>query len=248
MNAKDIAGLKPSHTDPTPKYIQVAHRMRALIESQRWAEEQGLPSERQLVDALGISRVTARKALKQVAEWGLVIRRQGSGTFVAPKLEQPLSRLSSFSEELRLRGIKSGSIWIARDVAYANAEEMMALGLSSGEQVARLKRLRTADGAVMSIEYSRIPVRYLPEPDRVETSLYQHLDDAGTPVVRALQKISAVNANKEQAELLGIKVGAAVLFITRLGYGRDNQSMELTHSYCRPEVYEFVAELKRTVE
>jgi GntR family transcriptional regulator len=247
MNAKDIAGLRPDGTNPTPLYMQVSHGIRGLIERKRWSNEQALPSERQLVEALGISRVTARKALEQVENWGLVIRKQGSGTFVAPRLEQPLSRLTSFSEELKLRGIVSGSTWLSRDIAQANPEEMLALNLGTSSKVARLKRLRTADGAIMAIEYSRLPVRYLPNPDHVKTSLYQYLDAAGTPVLRALQRISAVSATKEQAALLHVATGTALLFITRKGYGADDATIELTHSYCIPTVYEFVAELRRNI-
>jgi GntR family transcriptional regulator len=247
MNDEDIEGLKPNADDPTPLYMQVAKSIRGLIESDRWTDEQALPSERQLVDGLGISRVTARKALEQVANWGLVVRRQGSGTFVAPRLEQPLSRLTSFSEELKLRGIASGSTWLSRDVAQANPEEMLALNLGSGAKVARLKRLRTADEAIMAIEYSRLPYRYLANPEQIGSSLYQYLDAAGTPVLRALQRISAVNATKEQASLLHITPGAALLFITRKGFGADDAIIEYTHSYCIPTVYEFVAELRRTV-
>jgi GntR family transcriptional regulator len=247
MNAEDIASLTPTDTDPTPLYMQVAMGVRRLIEGKRWTEQQALPSERQFVDLLGISRVTARSALAQLEEWGLVLRKQGSGTFVATRLEQPLSRLSSFSEELRLRGIASGSTWLSRDIAHANPEEMLALNIGSSTQVARLKRLRTADGATMSIEYSRLPVRFLPQPERVDVSLYQYLDDAGTPVVRALQRISAVNATAEQAQLLGIQSGAALLFITRKGFAADDSVIEYTHSHCIPAVYEFIAELQRTV-
>ena len=162
--------------------------MRAHIESGRWTAAQGLPSERQLVEALSISRVTARKAIQQVTEWGLVVRRHGSGTYVVPRLQQPLSRLSGFSEELKLRGISAGSIWLERKTAHASPEEIMAMGLGSGASVSRLKRLRTADGTVMAIELCRVPTRYLDDPLRIESSLYEYLDKQGMPVVRALQR------------------------------------------------------------
>lgn len=245
---EDLLALKPDAASPTPLYLQIALRLRETITAGRWPESHGLPSERQLVDSLSVSRVTARKAIQQLTEWGLVVRRQGLGTFVAPRLTQPLSRLSSFSEELKLRGLAAGSIWLERAIGLPTPEEMMALGLSSGDSVARLRRLRTADGVVMGIEHCRIPTRILPDPQHIEGSLYGYLDAANTPVVRALQRMSATNATAEQARLLSIQDNAAVLFITRLGYGRDNQIIELTHSYCRPDYYEFVAELTRNVE
>jgi GntR family transcriptional regulator len=226
--------------------LQIARKMTDLIESKVWPEDHGVPSERQLVERLEVSRVTARKALQIIANKGLIVRRPGSGTYIAPRLEQPLSRLSSFSEELRLRGISCSSTCLLRDVAIASSQELMALGMSRGARVARLKRLRRADETPMAIEYCRVPELLLPEPELIQASLYELLDSLGAPVVRALQTISAVNATPEQARLLGINAGDAVLFVTRLGFGRDGRPMELTESYCRPDVYEFVAELTRT--
>jgi GntR family transcriptional regulator len=246
MSPVDLQKLKPSKLDPTPKYLQIARKMTDLIESKAWPEDHGVPSERQLVERLEVSRVTARKALQIIADKGLIVRRPGSGTYVAPRLEQPLSRLSSFSEELRLRGISCSSTWLLRDVAIANSQELMALGVSSGTRVARVKRLRRADATPMAIEYCRVPEALLPNPELIGASLYELLDSLGSPVVRALQTISAVNATLEQAKLLEIEAGDAVIFVTRLGFGRDGRPMELTESYCRPGVYEFVAELTRT--
>jgi GntR family transcriptional regulator len=246
MSPLDLTQLKPSKLDPAPKYLQIARKMTQLIESRVWMNDHGVPSERQLVEHLEVSRVTARKALQIIADKGLIVRRIGSGTYVAPRLEQPLSRLSSFSEELRLRGISSSSTWLQRDVALASSQEMMALDLSNGARVARLRRLRRADDMPMAIEYCRVPETLLPTPELIEASLYELLDSLGAPVVRALQTISAVNASAEQARLLEIGAGDAVIFVTRLGFGRDSRPIELTESYCRPGVYEFVAELTRS--
>jgi GntR family transcriptional regulator len=245
MTSAELELLKPSDIDPSPKYLQIARKMVDLIETNVWPAEQGLPSERQLVDLLEVSRVTARRALQVVSEKGLVVRKPGSGTYVAPRLEQPLSRLTSFSDELRQRGMTSSSTWLMRDVAMANSQEMMALGLAGGTRVARLKRLRRADESPMAFEYSRIPESKLPDPSVVQQSLYECLDASGFPVVRALQTMSATNATAEQAKLLEIDIGQAVIFVTRIGYGRDGRPMELTESYCRADVYEFVAELTR---
>ena len=245
MSPLEYRSLRPSKLDSTPKYLQIARKMAELIEAKVWPEGHGMPSERQLVDRLEVSRVTARKALQIIADKGLIVRRPGSGTHIAPRPEQPLSRLSSFSEELRLRGIVCSSMWLMRDVAIASSQEMMALGLTSGARVARVKRLRRADDVPMAIEYCRVPEPLLPNPELIQDSLYALLDATGVPVVRALQTISAVKATPEQARLLDMTAGDAVIFVTRLGFGRDGRAMELTESFCRPDVYEFVAELTR---
>ncbi len=245
MTPTEFHQLRPSDVDPAPKYLQIARKMSDLIERRAWPVDHGLPSERQLVELLNVSRVTARRALQVVSDKGLVVRKPGSGTYIAPRLEQPLSRLSSFSEELRTRGFTSSSTWLMRDVAAANSQESVSLGLAPGARVTRLKRLRRADDIPMAIEHSRLPEALLPDPMAVEQSLYAYLDGAGTPVVRALQKLTAVNATAEQAKLLEIAKATALIYVTRVGYARDGRAIELTDSYCRADVYEFVAELTR---
>jgi GntR family transcriptional regulator len=246
MTPSELSVLRPNDRDSAPKYLQIARKMIELIESNAWPTDYGLPSERQLVELLDVSRVTARRALQVVSERGLVVRKPGSGTYVAPRIEQGLSRLTSFSEELRTRGMSSSSTWLLRERSQANSAELTALGLMRGERVARLKRLRRADGNPMAYEHSRIPHSLLPDPESVVQSLYARLDEANTPVVRALQTMSATNATAEQARLLEIEPGTALIFVTRIGYGRDGRAMEFTESFCRADVYEFVAELTRS--
>ena len=102
--------------DNSPLYMQVARKLIQDVREGRYRVDQALPSERLLSDQLDISRVTARKAIDQLVDQGLVVRRRGSGNYVAPRIEQPLSNLSSFSEQLEQRGYRAGSQWLqARD-------------------------------------------------------------------------------------------------------------------------------------
>lgn len=241
----DIIALRPDESQPTPLYLQLARNLEAAIHAGQWKAEQALPSERNLSELLSISRVTARKALEVLLEQGLIRRSQGSGTFITPRLEQPLSRLSSFSERLRAKGFVPGSRWLEREIALPSHEELIRLALSPRDQVTRLKRLRTADDTVMAIEMSTLPAALLPDPEAVGDSLYAFLDSIGRPVVRALQHIRAINASAEFAALVGIEPGTAMLLMTRVGYLEDNTPIELTDTYCRNDYYDFVAELRR---
>ncbi|NML60533.1 GntR family transcriptional regulator [Massilia sp. RP-1-19] len=231
--------------DNSPLYMQVARKLIQDVREGRYRVDQALPSERLLSDQLDISRVTARKAIDQLVDQGLVVRRRGSGNYVAPRIEQPLSNLSSFSEQLEQRGYRAGSQWLKRAIAVAAADEQLSLGLSSNTRVARLERLRLADEVVMAYEVSVIPATILPRPEGVGDSLYAHLDKTGHMPVRALQHIRAMNAPATLAGQLGIPEGKAVLFITRIGYLESGQAVELTHSYCRSDHYDFVAEMRR---
>jgi GntR family transcriptional regulator len=237
--------LKLNDAADTPLYLQLASKLAAAIHAGWWQASEALPSERTFCDALCISRVTARKALDIVLQQGLITRRHGSGTFITPLLEQPLSRLSGFSEMLTAKGFRPESIWLNRDLASPSAEEVIRLGLSPSAQVCHLKRLRLADGVVMAIEISTLPAAIVPDPFAMGHSLYSYLDQQGHSVVRALQHVRAINASSELAQLAGIPEGEAMLMMSRVGYDARNIAIELTDTYCRNDYYDFVAELKR---
>ncbi|MGK5034572.1 GntR family transcriptional regulator [Janthinobacterium sp. LB3P118] len=240
-----LSAFKPNPASDTPLYMQLANMLSDGITSGDWRANQALPSERVLSEILEISRVTARKAIDMLCDRGMLTRKRGSGTYITPKLEQPLSRLTSFSEELRQRGFTAGSRWLQRDIGAAAPLELLSLGLSPHMPVARLRRLRTADEVVMAIETTTIPALYMPDPQQVTDSLYGYLESRGTIPMRALQHIRAVNATAEQAKLANIKTGEAMLHITRVSYLDNGAAVELTHSYCRSDYYEFVAESRR---
>ena len=240
-----IPDFKVDANDNSPLYMQLARKLVQDVREGRYQADHALPSERTLSEQQGVSRVTARKAIDQLVEQGLVVRRRGSGNYIAPRIEQPLSNLSSFSEQLQQRGYTPHSRWLRREIVAADADEQLALGLSPGERVARLERLRLADEVVMAYETSVIPASVLPQPQDVANSLYAHLDSSGQMPVRALQHIRALNASNELAARLGVPEGQAVLFITRVGYLESGVAVELTHSYCRSDYYDFVAELRR---
>jgi GntR family transcriptional regulator len=240
-----LSDFKPDPASVTPLYMQLANKLSAGIAGGDWRANEALPSERMLSEMLDISRVTARKAIDLLCERGLLTRRRGSGTYITPKLEQPLSRLTSFSEELSQRGFAAGSRWLEREVGIAAPLELLSLGLSPNMPVVRLKRLRTADNVVMAIETTTIPAQHMPDPNGVTDSLYGYLEAHGAVPMRALQHIRAVNASTEQARLAGVPEGAAMLHITRVSYLESGAAVELTHSFCRSDYYEFVAESRR---
>jgi GntR family transcriptional regulator len=237
--------FKTDQNDNTPLYMQVARKLIQDVREGRYQVDQALPSERLLSEQLDVSRVTARKAIDQLVEQGLVVRKRGSGNYVAPRIEQPLSNLSSFSEQLQQRGYEPSSKWLKRALVLASAEEQMTLGLSNNTRVARLERLRLADDTVMAYEVSVLPASVLPRPEAVGSSLYEYLAATGHQPVRALQHIRAMNATGTLAQQLDVPEGQAVLFITRVGYLESGQAVELTHSYCRSDHYDFVAEMRR---
>lgn len=231
--------------DNSPLYMQIARKLSDDVRNGRYQVDQALPSERTLSELLNVSRVTARKAIDQLVDQGLVVRRRGSGNYIAPRIEQPLSNLTSFSEQLQQRGYTPGSQWLKRAIVSASADEQMSLALSPSSKVARLERLRMADDIVMAYEVSVLPQHIVPKPEAIGDSLYAFLESTGHAPARALQHIRAMNAPAELAERLNVPEGQAVLFITRIAYLDSGEAVELTHSYCRSDHYDFVAEMRR---
>lgn len=230
-----------------PRYVQLRRRIEEAIESGLLPPNSSLPPEREIAEITELSRVTVRKAIQELVKLGVVEQRQGSGTFVrAPvaKVEQSLSHLTSFTEDMRRRGLETTSRWLERGVFIPSPEEVLTLGLAAGDSVARIYRLREAGGQPMALERASLPLDILPNPIDVSRSLYEVLEQSGNRPVRAVQKISAVNLEPDDAELLGVAEGTAGLSIQRISYLDSGRVAELTRSVYRGDAYDFVAELR----
>lgn len=238
-------------SDGGPRYVQLRRRLAKGVDDGLLAAGSSLPPEREIAVITGLSRVTVRKAIQALADDGIIIQKQGSGSFVAtsaPQIEQSLSRLTSFSEDMARRGMTSASIWLERGIFMPSPDEVLALALSQDASVSRIARLRTADGKPMAIERASLSTAMLPNPLAVETSLYEVLGQSGLRPVRALQKISAINLQKADAALLEIEAGMAGLKIERTSYLADGRTVEFTQSIYRGDAYNFVAELRLAKE
>jgi GntR family transcriptional regulator len=206
-----------------------------------------LPSERDLALKVDVSRVTVRKAVQQLVQDGVLIQRHGSGTFVAPqsqRVEQSLSHLTSFTEDMARRGMAVRSQWLDRGLYVPSPEETVILGLSSGDLVARIGRLRLTGETPLAIERAALATDILADPDAVVGSLYAHLEKNGNRPVRAIQRIRAANLGAADARLLDVPEGSASLNIERISYLASGRVIEFTRSIYRGDTYDFVAELR----
>lgn len=231
-----------------PRYQQLQRHISAAILSGALAPDDQLPPERDLAQMAQISRVTVRKAITLLVADNLIEQRQGAGSFVrnaAPKLEQSLSSLVSFTENMSLRGLTSASTILSRGIFAPSPQEILALGLSSQNKVTRINRLRRTDDVPMAIELSSLPQDILPNPQDVETSLYAVLRKSGRAPTRAVQRVTAINLEGPDAELLKLPEGAAVLKIERTGYLASGRPIEFTSGLYRSDIYDFVSELRQ---
>jgi len=227
-----------------PLYHRLIKGIRRAMDEGTLGTDDALPSERELATSLGVSRITVRRAVRGLVEEGLLNQRQGAGTFVSSRVEQPLTELTGYTEDMSARGMAPGVEWLDRTIGTAMPNEAAALELPAGSQVARLYRLRTADGRPMCLEYAILPVSYLPNPEGVENSLYAVLSEQGLRPVRALQTLRAELFGIEQARLLGVQPGTACLYIERRSFLADGSAIEFVCSHYRGDSYDFVAELQ----
>ncbi|WP_332719551.1 GntR family transcriptional regulator [Pelagibacterium mangrovi] len=230
-----------------PLYLKLRRSIEDAVNSGLINPGDALPSERDIAATADVSRVTVRKAVQHLVADGILIQRHGSGTFVAArieKVEQPLSTLTSFTEDMARRGRTMSNLWLDRGLYDPSPQEAVVLGLGAGEKVARVNRLRIADGNPLAIERASLAASILPDPGAIDASLYAHLERDGNRPVRAIQRLAAVNLERQDADLLDVPVGAASLKIERTSYLASGRIIEFTRSIYRGDAYDFVAELR----
>ena len=242
---KHLQGVfeKLDQSNPQPLYRQIQAVLRAAILNRTLKPDDALPPERELAAALGVSRITVRKAIQGMVAEGELDTHHGTGTFVRSRFEKNFSQLTSFSEEISARGMKADCVWLDRSKGQVRPEESLSIKASPGTPVYRFARIRLADDSPMSLEYVIVLASCLPGVETVKHSLYAALDETGNRPVRALQRLSALNLNHEQAEMLGANTGDAGLLIERVGFNREGIAIEHSQSYYRGDTYDIVAEL-----
>lgn len=238
---------------PIPLYYQIKSRLLEAIESGQLKPGDRVLSERELTEQFGVSRMTARQALTELETLGYLYRVQGKGTFVAtPKLEQPLLGLTSFTEDMRRRGLQAAARVLSADTVSAGRKAARALRIGEPEKVYRMERLRLAGGEPMALETSHIPVALAPglmEQLSAAQSLYRALSEAyGIRLVKATQSLEAVAANSYEAEILGVREGTPLLLMERISLDTLDRPVEYVRSLYRGDRYRFTTELLRQEE
>jgi GntR family transcriptional regulator len=235
---------------PIPLYYQLKEKLTQTIREGELPPGSLMPSERELSDRYGISRMTVRQALGEMVKEGLLVREQGKGTFVAePKIDQGLLRLTSFSEDMRSRGMKPDSRIVAVYAQEAAQPVASALALEGNLKVLVLERVRLADGKPMAYEVSHLPLARFPELEHEElhsVSLYTLLEEKyGLTIKFARQVIEVGLSDRSNSEKLGIAVKSPVLLIERVTFDADDRPFEFVKSVYRGDRYKLQVELHR---
>jgi len=225
-------------------YLRLRRSLQNMIENGDLPPGHVLPGERELATLLSLSRVTVRKAIGGLVTAGLLTQRQGAGTFVADRIVKSFSKLTGFTDDLRVRGLKPRVRFLQRSVGEVSPEEALALHLSPGARVVRLRRLRFAGDKPLALEDTVVPQSILRDPRAVKLSLYTALERLGCRPTRALQRLRAVALDVGQAKLLHLPAGSPALAIERRAFLDDGRVVEFTSSLYRGDAYDFIAELQ----
>jgi len=229
------------------KHRQLRDHLRELIDRDLRAHER-LPTERDLAKQFDVSRMTVRRALEQLVSEGRVYRVQGAGTFVTEPGIAKTIELTSFSEDMRRRGLRPGSTLLVARLTTAGAEIGYALGLSPAEEVYHLERVRTADGVPMCIENVYLPATLFPglldEP--MTGSLYEVIERRyRIQAERAEQVVRATVLDEREAKLLGVAPFSAALHVERTAFDQRGRAVERAVSTYRSDRYSYHLTVRR---
>ena len=247
-NSKSMLPDVVNRASKLPLHQQLYDFLRGKIRSGEWKEGQMIPAEPELINQYGVSRIVIRQVLNRLVSEGLIFRQQGRGSFVAERrLEEGLSRIISFTEDMRQRGLIPKTRILFNGLVPAPEDIAEHLGIQSGDELAHLRRLRLANDEPMSIEEAYLVHRYFPgvlNEDYELVPLRETLQQKyGVRIIRARQVIRAVQATAEQARLLTTQGKSPLLLIERVSFSEQDQPVEFLRIYYRGDRYSLYNDL-----
>lgn len=213
-----------NNSDVTPLYRQMETILEEKIARGEYVPGQRLPSERELAEQFGVSVITAKRALSDLTERGLLIRKQGKGTFVtAPKHTRDLRHIISFSEACQMNGTRAGGR-VLEQMLVPTTEELRSQLMCDSPQLVLITRLRSVDGVPMALEQNWMPpsYRFLLDADLENRSLFETIyANRQVELVTARRTIDICYASVKIARLLEVRRGQPLLLVRSVVYDRD---------------------------
>ncbi len=234
-----------NRSGPIPLYFQVAQRIEKAITDGDLPSGSRLENEVALGERLGLSRPTVRRAIQDLVDKGLLVRRRGIGTQVVHGQINRGVELTSLYEDLANSGQKPSTEILTADLVRADSKLAEHLGVTVGSEVLHLRRLRKTDNVAVSILENWLPSDFtnLINEDLTNHGLYQLMRARGVTMRVARQRIGARRATNRESELLNVEKGAALLTMERTAYDNSGRAVEYGLHCYRPDLYSFEATL-----
>jgi GntR family transcriptional regulator len=229
--------ISEDHIVTEPKYYSVKRHLLDFISTLEAGA--AVPTERELASRFETSRTTVRQALVELVVEGRLLRRQGSGTYVAePKITWPLY-LASFTEQVRASGFTASARMLGTQRIPATVELSRRLRVTPRAPIYRIERLRLADNWPIAVESSWLPAERFPGITRLirtHGSLHAVLaEHYGTHLQTGEETIETAPATPREAGPLGIDVGTPMLIVSRQNFGSDGLPVEFGRSWFRSD-------------
>jgi len=249
LNTSD-AVFRIDHDSPLPLYSQLREGLLVVLQGGRFQEGDPFPSERELVEQYGVSRITVRRAVDELVREGYLVAHQGKGTFVArPKLSRHVPQMRSFSQEMQDQGKRPGSRLLSVGHQHAGHHIAAALDLPDESWVWVVERLRLADEEpiCLSLVYLNLPPNVSLSPAELEhePSLWKVLESKGIQLAGRDENIQAITAGAREAELLEVEVGAPLLLVEGTVYGERGEPIEYHQMHNRGDRYSYTVQTGR---
>lgn len=237
----------------TESFVPLYHQLKEIIieniENNVWKSGDKIPSEHQFQEEYHVSRNTAKKAIEDLVQNGILYRTQGTGTFVSkPKIEQSLSGFYSFSKVMKEKGLNPRDIILDLNIERSSKKIAKALQITNGEEVIVLKRLRLANEEPIILETSYLTKKLIHNVKAMEkvgeTPLYDILaNEYHIVVTTATETFEPVLIRDYESELLKVAVGTPALLLERIAYDRLKQPVEFCKSIVRGDRCRYYTEL-----
>lgn len=238
---------KNTDDEAIPFYKQLKEKILEDIEMGKLKHGDKLPSERELADIYGISRMTARHTLSILEREGVVERRVGAGTFISNnKIEMDFITFNSFTNIMLNRGFIPSTQILSIKKLKAKPFLAHKFNLPAGEEMLAIKRLRLVNEMPISIEESFLPEKLAPNIDKIITdnsSLYQILESQyGIVLVKAKTHMQVTFSTESESKLLKIRSESPCILQEAVAYDRNEQEMEFSTSLTRSDIVRFYSE------